>query len=668
MTSAPTQRALGWRAPETLGRAPHVGARTGMVSGWDALRPAVELGDLPEVWDQHAVGSCTAQAVAAAIWILLVRAGYAPELIDRAGIYRRAREAIGTAREDSGAILADVIAAAAEGWTAERAEPPPTWGPAWEAPAPVPPPSAPRVVSWEALDYDDLSICTEIDAGHVVVVGLQITAPWEDFDGDTLPPPAGDVVGGHALAIVGYDSTRRMYLIRNSWSRRWRRGGYAWIPWDWIRAPWCGEAHVLRAVRRAEGPLPERDLDDADEEPPATPLDAMEAGILAAMPPRAAVPAPAPSTRHALDVVGRIYAWHYPLPRDPLRLVEEWRAHGIDAVIPQQSAQAIAWSRTWGPRLRAAGVETLIGLGKIDAGKIVDALDVPAALGCMVNQEDWKSVADSLAVCDEVLRRRPNAAARTMDCHYPALTTNPETGRPTGWGKIARAWSRLCTLRAPQCYWARGAGGTSDGPYDGWVSARLQWARRDYPLAGGSPASHTRLSRQLYRASVQDHVVVALRELSTGALFLWNWPEADASAKCALRIVVALRRRGFTGVTAVRDFQLAAGGLAVDGVVGPATCAALGIPVPQGVTWTRRRRITPRELAFVTGREPRRGEVTVERVTDAWILRGPDVRDGIEVDELLVSAAPGTWRVEGTGIVLRDVPAQAPWEIPGGDR
>lgn len=71
-----------------------------------------------------------------------------------------------------------------------------------------------------------------------------------------------------------------------------------------------------------------------------------------------------------------------------------------------------------------------------------------------------------------------------------------------------------------------------------------------------------------------------------------------------------------------------------------------------------------RELALVEGRELLRGEASVEFVEDGWVLRGSEVPGSLYVDPVLVPAAPGSWRVEGTGIVLRDVPAVAPSQLP----
>ncbi|MEZ4395177.1 MAG: peptidoglycan-binding domain-containing protein [Polyangiales bacterium] len=374
----------------------------------------------------------------------------------------------------------------------------------------------------------------------------------------------------------------------------------------------------------------------------------------------------APSTpRHALDAVGARRVWHYPLPEASRvgHLSMELQAHGITGLVPQQSAQAIGWGRRHGATLAAAGLDMVIGLGKISAKHILDALAVPRSMGCMVNQEDWKSSADSIAVVKEVLKARPDAPELTMDCHYPCLTKDPETKRNTGWHRIAKAWANLCKLRAPQCYWAKGGGGSTGGPWDGWVASRLAWARRDYPVAGGSPRELVRMSRQLYRASVNDHVALLLAESTTGSVWLWNWPEMDSSARLALRVVHALELLGYRSVMAVVAFQLAAG-LSVDGVVGPATCGALGLEVPADVLWHRRKPATRQELAYVaeySGEAPAPGHAAIIGHEGGLALLSPELPSVVLVDPVLVPVGLDAWRVERTGIVLRDVPSPAPW-------
>ncbi len=45
-----------------------------------------------------------------------------------------------------------------------------------------------------------------------------------------LPRKANTLAGGHALIAVGYDSTKRCFLARNSLGRDYARDGFFWIP------------------------------------------------------------------------------------------------------------------------------------------------------------------------------------------------------------------------------------------------------------------------------------------------------------------------------------------------------------------------------------------------------------------------------------------------------
>ncbi len=389
-------------------------------------------------------------------------------------------------------------------------------------------------------------------------------------------------------------------------------------------------------------------------------------------------PPPSPVPRHALDAPRARRVWHYPLPRDAAavaELIAQLPKHGVTGLVPQQSDLAVSWAERHAPALKAAGLDTVVGLGKISSRAIVRALDVQAAAGCMVNQEDWKSVPDSDRVVNEVLAERPRAAERTVDCHYPILTKHPETGN-TGHARIARAWTPLCRLRAPQCYWSAGAGGTTELAPDGFALGRLLFARRDYPGAANSPSSLVSLARQLYRASVNDQMYSLLAESEGASVWLWNWPEMDHEARVALRLVHALESAGFRGVTAVRDFQASAS-VGTDGIVGPLTARALGAPaadiaaVRRGwwSNFTLDRAPKPLRLAYTQG-SPRLGQVAVVRIPDGLALASPDLPnraapgkppDRTLPDPVLWPMEPGTWRVARSGVRLVGVPEPAPW-------
>jgi C1A family cysteine protease len=49
-----------------------------------------------------------------------------------------------------------------------------------------------------------------------------------------MPQPGEKSLGGHAVVAVGYDDSRKAFLIRNSWGTGWGLGGYFWMPYDYI--------------------------------------------------------------------------------------------------------------------------------------------------------------------------------------------------------------------------------------------------------------------------------------------------------------------------------------------------------------------------------------------------------------------------------------------------
>ncbi len=254
-----TPRTLGWLSPERFGRA-HVGRVTAPPFDAGATLPGhVRLPAPSAVYDQATVGSCVAQSLALAVEALAPRAGYAPERPDRTALYYRCRRAIGSTGEDSGAIIADGVEVLRGGWEREAREPAPVFDASYTAPPRERAAGAPRLVSAEPLAHDLPSVLWELACGHPVVVGLRVTRQWDDLAGgagDRLGGPEGDVVGGHAVCLVGYraDLHSTEFRVRNSWGPAWGDGGEAWLHAAWLSLSHCGELHTLRAIRRTDPP------------------------------------------------------------------------------------------------------------------------------------------------------------------------------------------------------------------------------------------------------------------------------------------------------------------------------------------------------------------------------------------------------------------------------
>ncbi len=212
------------------------------------------------VEDQGELGSCTAQALAGALEFLQLRA--LPERerraryrdLSRLFIYYNEREAMGTVREDSGAMLRVGIKTLARlGVCREEAWP---YDVSRFARKPFD-----RCYS-EALGhtvtaYQRLESLAEMKAclsgGIPFVFGFSVYEHVMSRDvertGVIRLPEAGErLTGGHAVMAVGYDEARSCLFIRNSWGRGWGLKGYGELPFSYLTRRdlsddfWCVQA------------------------------------------------------------------------------------------------------------------------------------------------------------------------------------------------------------------------------------------------------------------------------------------------------------------------------------------------------------------------------------------------------------------------------------------
>ena len=49
-----------------------------------------------------------------------------------------------------------------------------------------------------------------------------------------MPKPGEQVVGGHAVMVVGYDERQACFIVRNSWGTRWGQTGYFLLPYAYV--------------------------------------------------------------------------------------------------------------------------------------------------------------------------------------------------------------------------------------------------------------------------------------------------------------------------------------------------------------------------------------------------------------------------------------------------
>ena len=67
----------------------------------------------------------------------------------------------------------------------------------------------------------------------VLFASATVHEGWDNVDEEGVIPFEGNLLGGHAFAVIAYDN--RGFWIQNSWGADWGRGGYALITYDdWL--------------------------------------------------------------------------------------------------------------------------------------------------------------------------------------------------------------------------------------------------------------------------------------------------------------------------------------------------------------------------------------------------------------------------------------------------
>jgi C1A family cysteine protease len=201
--------------------------------------------DCPPVYDQGKLGSCTANAIAAAIQVDLKRTRQKPVMPSRLYIYWNERAQLGTIESDVGASLQLCAAVTKElGCCPESLWP---YNPKRFADVPTKKcfveADKLRVSDAAYLDNTDVRALKRcLAAGIPFVFGLAI---YESFERPItaasglipMPKPTEAYLGGHAMMAVGYDDQTHEFLVRNSWSSHWGIDGYCWIPYDYLTNP-----------------------------------------------------------------------------------------------------------------------------------------------------------------------------------------------------------------------------------------------------------------------------------------------------------------------------------------------------------------------------------------------------------------------------------------------
>lgn len=196
---------------------------------------------MPPVYDQSTLGSCTANAIAGAVQYQQMKQGEAEgqNVPSRLFIYWNEREMEGTVNSDSGAQIRDGIKV-----VASFGAPPETDWPYNISQFTVRPPDQ---AFTDALKFKTIEYARPIRTSYYLRNVLAVGRPFvfgftvfESFESQEVAstgimpmPEAGEqILGGHAVLAIGYKQiNNQLYFeVRNSWGGEWADSGYFWMP------------------------------------------------------------------------------------------------------------------------------------------------------------------------------------------------------------------------------------------------------------------------------------------------------------------------------------------------------------------------------------------------------------------------------------------------------
>ena len=205
--------------------------------------------------DQGRLGSCTGNAIAGAIELLMKRNNKFAD-ISRLFIYYYERLLENTVNYDSGAYIRDGIKACY------------TYGAATENLWPYDISKFRNRPNIDAVNdakkrkvklYERVSdfngVINAIDNGYPVTIGFDV---YSSFDSPTvartgiMPYPnlkKEKLLGGHAVLIVGYNKNNDTFIVRNSWGKYWGDNGYFYMPFQVIKNnTMSGDFWVIKSI------------------------------------------------------------------------------------------------------------------------------------------------------------------------------------------------------------------------------------------------------------------------------------------------------------------------------------------------------------------------------------------------------------------------------------
>lgn len=228
------QKRLGWAKDKIDARDYKFPQLTPTPKAKFDLRP----NDIP-IFDQGELGSCTANAIAAAYEFDLKKNGFKLFVPSRLFIYYNERAMEGTINYDSGAYIRDgiksinSIGACNESfwpYVTNKFRTQPTANCYTDA-------AKHKSVLYQQVTRDLVQMKSVLANGLPFTVGFLVFSSFLNINGTgimTMPRVHEQILGGHAVLCVGYDDVKGTFIMRNSWGTGWGDHGYFYMPYQYL--------------------------------------------------------------------------------------------------------------------------------------------------------------------------------------------------------------------------------------------------------------------------------------------------------------------------------------------------------------------------------------------------------------------------------------------------
>lgn len=237
------------------------------------LPASVDLrSQMPPIYDQGQLGSCTANSIGAGVQFLQKKQGIPDFIPSRLFIYYQERLDDGDINQDGGSSIRESAKA-----VATYGAPPETDWPYDITKFKIKPSDVAyndatktKITQYLALAQDINQMKSCLASGYPFHVGFTVYTSFESAQvaqSGVVPMPKSNesVLGGHAVVVVGYDDSSGTWLCRNSWGTNWGMAGYFTFPYAYLTNP--NLSSDFWTLRQVTGPTP-----TPTPTPPPTPV------------------------------------------------------------------------------------------------------------------------------------------------------------------------------------------------------------------------------------------------------------------------------------------------------------------------------------------------------------------------------------------------------------